>query len=102
MFKKLVKSFLLVFGVLCFTSNQVFSAKLEFQIEISQVIYDGDTLHFNKKVKLQGEMKNHTQRLAIATLDDGTVLHLEMWVTLEKDGKTYVIDENGVATEKVN
>ena len=27
-----------------------------------------------------------------------------MWTntTLEKDGKTYIIDENGVATEKVN
>ena len=69
-------------GYLCYLEPQVISSYQPTWKEI-----DGKLYHFEKSTSLG----KHLYGSPITTN-----------ATLEKDGKTYVIDENGVATEKVN
>ena len=69
-------------GYLCYLEPQVISSYQPTWKEI-----DGKLYHFEKSTSLG----KHLYGSPITTN-----------ATLEKDGKTYIIDENGVATEKVN
>ena len=69
-------------GYLCYLEPRVIS---DYQPTWKEI--DGKLYHFEKSTSLE----KHLYGSPITTN-----------ATLEKDGKTYVIDENGVATEKVN
>ena len=69
-------------GYLCYLDPRVISYYQPLWKEI-----DGKLYHFEKATSLGKELYGSP---------------ITTNATLEKDGKTYVIDENGVATEKVN
>lgn len=82
-----MKKGLLQLGVFLFVlfgaSTSLYAKKVEYQLTVYKIIYNGDTLNLGGDVKLSGVMKKHTKRLPIATLNDGTTLHIEMWLTQE-------------------
>lgn len=75
--------FALVLFAFCSLSNTAIAKKYSYEIRIYTIIYNGDTLETGGDVVQSGILKKHTNRLPIATLDDGRSLHLEMWLTVE-------------------
>jgi len=69
--------------LLSMASSTVQAKKVQYTIRIYQIIYNGDTLQTGGDVIHTGVLKKHTNRMPIATLDDGKGLYLEMLVTME-------------------
>jgi len=70
-------------GMLMISCSIAQAKKFQYKLTIYKIIYNGDTLQLGGNVVKKGVMKKHTKRLSIATLDDGSTLHLEMWLTVE-------------------
>lgn len=83
MMKSNIKRLLLALFVITAFATNSFAKKYNYEIRIYTIIYNGDTLQTGGDIVRSGIMKKHTNRIPVATLDDGRSLHLEMWLTVE-------------------
>lgn len=64
-------------------TNALAGKKMTYTMTVYKLILNGDTLQEAADLQLSGVMKKHTKRLPMVALDDGSVLHIEMWITKE-------------------
>ncbi len=68
---------------ICLFGFNGYAKKYKYEVRIYTIVYNGDTLETGGHVIRSGILKKHTNRMPIATLNDGRSLHLEMWLTVE-------------------
>lgn len=66
-----------------FGLSSVQAKKMHYEMLIYKLVLNGDTLEDATNLKLSGVMKKHTKRLKLLELEDGSTLHVEMWITKE-------------------
>jgi hypothetical protein len=64
-------------------TSSLFAKKYDYSMTIYKFILNGDTLEELADMELIGLMKTHTKRLPMTILEDGSTLHIEMWITKE-------------------
>ena len=66
------------------SANQLSAAKkMSYSMTVFKLILNGDTLEAAADLNLSGIMKGHTKRLPMLVLEDGSTLHVELWITKE-------------------
>lgn len=64
-------------------SEALAKKKMNYNLVVYKLVLNGDTMEKATNLNLSGIMKGHTKRLPMLALEDGSTLHIELWVTKE-------------------